>query len=210
MDVILGTILPWSIPFAPAGWHFCDGSIMQIQQYAALYSLIGIQYGGNGTTTFALPDLRGRSPIGTNYTSGPIIERGTAIGSYNQNIILSEENLPTHTHGLTAKSVLIDERTVTSSLYGTSDDGNHDVPQNGDYLGAGTAVGGRYSNLYRGTLDAPTALSGVSGSIGETVNESTGTLGNAGGDQAVTVSRVQPSMVINYIIALQGYYPQRP
>ncbi|GAU78717.1 phage tail protein [Fusibacter sp. 3D3] len=206
MEVYLGTILPWSIPFAPSGWHFCDGSLLQIQQYAALYSLIGTQYGGNGSSNFALPDLRGRSPIGTIYAGSEMIQRGTVLGVANQNILLVENNLPAHTHVVADQMVSISERPVTTSFYGTSDDGGHDVPQDGDYLGASTTA----SKMYRGALDTSTALSGVTGSVAESSSQVDGNLGRTGGGAAWTLSRVQPSMVINYIIALQGYYPQRP
>jgi len=64
MDPILGQIILWPGTFIPEGWAECDGSVLQIQQYQALYSLIGNTYGQHSSTTFALPDLRGRVPVG--------------------------------------------------------------------------------------------------------------------------------------------------
>lgn len=64
MDAFIGTIIIFGGNFAPRDWAFCNGQLLQIQQYSALYSLIGDTYGGDGRTTFALPDLRGRVPMG--------------------------------------------------------------------------------------------------------------------------------------------------
>lgn len=64
MDPFLGTIAMFGFNFVPRGWAFCNGQIMSIQQNTALFSLLGTTYGGNGTTTFGLPDLRGRVPVG--------------------------------------------------------------------------------------------------------------------------------------------------
>ena len=63
MDPIVGSIILFAGNFPPKGWAFCQGQIMSIAQNTALFSLLGTTYGGNGTTTFALPDLRGRIPV---------------------------------------------------------------------------------------------------------------------------------------------------
>lgn len=63
-EVFIGTIMSFGFNFAPRYWAFCDGATMSISQNTALFSLLGTTYGGNGQTTFALPDLRGRSAIG--------------------------------------------------------------------------------------------------------------------------------------------------
>ena len=65
MDAFIGEIRMFAGNFAPQGWMFCQGQILPIEQFTSLYSLLGTFYGGNGVTTFALPDLRGRVPIGT-------------------------------------------------------------------------------------------------------------------------------------------------
>lgn len=83
--------------FAPRGYKFCHGQIVPIAQYTALFSLIGTTYGGNGQTTFALPDLRGRVAIGaeqgptlSNYTLGQV--------SGTETVVISQSNMPAHTH----------------------------------------------------------------------------------------------------------------
>ncbi len=64
MDAFIGTILLWPMDWAPQDWLLCNGQVLQMTSYQALYSLIGIRFGGDGRTTFALPDLRGRVPVG--------------------------------------------------------------------------------------------------------------------------------------------------
>jgi microcystin-dependent protein len=64
MDAFIGTITPVAFNFAPVGWALCDGQLLSINQNTALFSLLGTNYGGNGTTTFGLPDLRGRVAVG--------------------------------------------------------------------------------------------------------------------------------------------------
>ena len=96
----LGQIGLFAFNFAPSGWHMCDGSLMAISQNQALFALIGTCYGGNGTTTFALPDLRSRSPVCQG--SGP----GLPTYTIGQNggtttMSLTAANLPAHTHPAT-------------------------------------------------------------------------------------------------------------
>lgn len=69
-EPFIGAIVPWPITFAPRGWAFCQGQTLPINQNQALFSLLGTTYGGNGTTTFQLPDLRGRMAIGGGQLSG--------------------------------------------------------------------------------------------------------------------------------------------
>lgn len=97
MDPFLAEIRLFGFNFAPKGWAFCDGRLMSIAQYSALFSLLGTIYGGDGVTTFGLPDLRGRGPMGMGYGPGlsphTIGEKG---GS--ENTILSGSQIPAHSH----------------------------------------------------------------------------------------------------------------
>lgn len=90
----LGEIRLFGYSFAPRGWHFCDGSILSIQQYTALFSLLGTTYGGNGSTNFGLPDLRGRANIHFN-TSNP---QGVTLGT--ETVTLLPSQLPMHNHSM--------------------------------------------------------------------------------------------------------------
>jgi microcystin-dependent protein len=99
----IGEIRMVGFNFAPLGWAFCDGSLQQISQNDALYSLIGTTYGGDGVNTFALPDLRGRIPVhmgtdrqGTNWPLGALA--GT------ETVTLTVPQLPVHNHGATGVS----------------------------------------------------------------------------------------------------------
>lgn len=89
--------------FAPRGWSICNGSLIPIQQNAALFSLLGTYYGGNGTTNFALPDLRGRFPMSQGQGPGLSLRViGQQVGL--ENVTLTIPNLPLHTHGARASS----------------------------------------------------------------------------------------------------------
>jgi microcystin-dependent protein len=99
----LGEIRMFAGDFAPLGWAFCNGQILSISQNTALFSLLGTLYGGNGTNTFALPDLRGRVPVHFGQGSGlsPYNE-GQQGGS--ETVILTAPQLPAHTHVLNAST----------------------------------------------------------------------------------------------------------
>jgi microcystin-dependent protein len=97
MEPFLGQIQAFGFNFAPRGWASCDGQLMPISQYQALYSLLGTIYGGDGRTSFGLPDLRGRFAIG--HGNGPGLSPATlgAKGGANQ-VTLTVNNLPAHNH----------------------------------------------------------------------------------------------------------------
>jgi microcystin-dependent protein len=99
----LGAIFIFAGSFAPRGYALCQGQLISISQNAALFSILGTTYGGDGVQTFALPDLRGRAPIGTGTGPGlqPVIA-GQAGGSQNVSILTS--NMPSHTHALNAST----------------------------------------------------------------------------------------------------------
>lgn len=99
----VGEIRIFAGSFAPTGWAFCNGQILPIGQNTALFSLIGTTYGGNGVSTFALPNLQGRVPIGSG--DGPGLtprSRGNMVGE--EGHTLSGPELPSHTHSLGASS----------------------------------------------------------------------------------------------------------
>src|SRR5947207_14819170 len=98
-DAMIGTIALFAGNFAPRGWQLCQGQILSIAQNTALFSFLGTTYAGNGQTTFALPDLRGRSPISPGQGPGlSNISLGEQAGT--QNVTLVNPNLPVHNHSL--------------------------------------------------------------------------------------------------------------
>tara|TARA_R110001583_G_scaffold157944_2_gene309866 strand:- start:1057 stop:1575 length:519 start_codon:yes stop_codon:yes gene_type:complete len=97
MDPFLAEIIMFAGNFAPRGWAFCDGQILPINTNQSLYSLLGTTYGGDGETTFALPDLRGRAPIGVG--TGPGLTNrplGQKNGAETETLVTSQ--IPAHTH----------------------------------------------------------------------------------------------------------------
>lgn len=101
MDPFLGELRAFPFNYAPVDWALCDGSLLPIAQNAALFSLLGTMYGGNGTTTFGLPDLRGRVPMGAGNGPGltPRVQ-GALVGA--ESVMLNSNQLPAHTHSLNA------------------------------------------------------------------------------------------------------------
>ncbi len=111
-EPFLSEIRIMSFVFAPKGWALCNGQLLPINQNQALFSLLGTTFGGDGRVNFALPDLRGRTPIhvGSGHTLG---ERGGE-----QAHTLSIAELPTHTHVLSASSSTGTATTATGNVYG--------------------------------------------------------------------------------------------
>lgn len=81
MEPITGQIMLTALAYAPKGWLFCDGATLSVNEYMELFSLINNTYGGNGYTTFCVPDLRGAIPMGVNYSSTPYAGIGDTGGS---------------------------------------------------------------------------------------------------------------------------------
>ena len=107
-------IISWN--FAPQGWAFCNGQFLPINQNQALFSLFGTMYGGNGQTTFALPDLRGRAPV--HVGGGSFTVQGQVAGEASHTLTISE--LPTHIHSLNATSAAASQITPGGGLLGTT------------------------------------------------------------------------------------------
>lgn len=99
MEPFIGQIQCFGFNFAPQGWAFCNGQVLPISQYAALFSLLGTTYGGNGTTTFAVPNLQGRAPI--HFGQGPGLSNylmGTVTGA--EKVTIQANQMPAHNHTL--------------------------------------------------------------------------------------------------------------
>ncbi|MGH9628803.1 MAG: phage tail protein [Bryobacteraceae bacterium] len=102
-EAFIGSIVLFAGNFAPRGWAFCQGQLLPIAQNAALFSILGTTYGGNGQTTFALPDLRGRAPIGAGQGPGLTpVTLGEAAGS--ETVALTAGQMPAHTHAVACDS----------------------------------------------------------------------------------------------------------
>ena len=164
----IGEIRLFPYNFAPQGWAFCQGQLLPISQNQALFSLLGTTYGGDGQVTFALPDLRGRVPIGAGQAPGlSNYVLGQKIGEENHSLTVAE--MSAHSHLLN----------VSTSV------GSSDSPQGG-FPARNAAAIPQYS---------PSSDSAGAATV----------VGTAGGSQSH--ENRQPSLVLNWCIALQGIYP---
>jgi microcystin-dependent protein len=130
-EPFLGEIAPFAGNFAPRGWALCNGQTLAISGNAALFSLLGTTYGGNGTTTFALPDLRGRIPIG----EGSGYTLGDRYGVENHTLTLAE--MPAHTHTTPVKVVIPRDNSGTQAQGAVNAPGQ--TVANGQVAGSGAS-----------------------------------------------------------------------
>jgi microcystin-dependent protein len=175
----LGEIRVTSFNFAPRGWALCNGQLLAIQQNTALFSLLGTFYGGNGISTFALPNLQGRIPIHAGQGNGlsPYV-LGENGGT--ETVTLTYNQMPQHNHLVSA-----------SSNFGTSD------APSGNLLGA-TNSGSPHDPI-KGQLDFVTTAPNTTMEAA-TISQTGSNLPHA---------NLQPYLVVNFIIALQGIFPSR-
>ncbi|WP_343707003.1 tail fiber protein [Flavobacterium sp.] len=192
-EVYLGTILSFAFNFNPKGFAFCNGQIMSIAQNSALFSLLGTIYGGDGVTTFALPDLRGRAPI--HFGQGPGLSNyviGQRAGS--ETMTLLTANMPAHVHSLTTGTVSL-ALTTNSATGGTitndTDNGNNSL-----------SSGGSTPNIYSEPGTGTSKIGGITASATLGGNTSI-----AGGTQPFDLHN--PYLAVNMCIALQGIFPSR-
>lgn len=168
-EPFIGEIMLVPYNFAPRGWAFCNGQILSIAQNTALFSLLGTTYGGNGQTTFALPDLRGRCALSSG--QGPGLANyslGEVTGT--ENVTLNGTQIPPHNHSVAA----VDDDATTSTPAAA-------LPANISAKG--------YSKAAANTTMNPTMI------------------GGGGGNQPHP--NLQPLLVLNYCIALEGIFPSR-
>ena len=146
-EPFLGEISMFAGNFAPRGWAYCNGQLLLISQNSALFSILGTNYGGDGRTTFALPDLRGRVPVGVGRGPGlSIYANGQRGGSEDNTIAVN--NMPAHTHSVSL---------------GAKEEGNTDDPNGAFVAGNGMTSFGTTSDI---TLaSATTASEGAGQSV---------------------------------------------
>ncbi len=182
MDPFIAQIMLFGGNFAPRGWAFCDGQLLAISQNTALFSLIGTLYGGDGRTTFALPDLRGRVAVhpgtGPGLSNITLGERGGV-----ENVGLNNSNLPAHTH------------VISTTLPVSANTANQHVPAAGSVLAPALDNSG---------LDATTFVQDINPANSIPVNSS---IGATGGNIPFNIRN--PYLGITHIIALQGIFPSR-
>ncbi|MGI4866853.1 MAG: phage tail protein [Janthinobacterium lividum] len=179
MDEFIGIVKLFAGTFAPRGWALCDGSLLNISQNTALFSILGTTYGGNGTQTFALPDLRGRVAVGAG--SGPgqqPVQPGQLSGS--ANVTLTTQQLPQHTHAQQFANVPATTNSPAGNVLAQV------LASDGDGIALTTNAYAPSASLVAGS---PTAI------------------GMTGNNQPLSV--MQPYLGMNYIICLEGVFPSR-
>ena len=179
-DPFVAEIRIFGFNFPPKGWALCNGQLLPISQNTALFSLLGTNYGGDGKSTFALPDLQGSAPMHPGQGNGlSLRDLGEIGGSETVTLLVSE--IPFHTHTLNARS---------NAAGGTSDPTNN-VPCLGAWVvGAQTGVVQTYTaNASPLVTMSPNALPPAGGGLPH--------------------NNMQPYLMLNFCIALQGVFPPR-
>lgn len=174
----IGEIRVFAGSFAPVGWAFCNGAALPIAQFDGLFSLIGTIYGGDGVTSFNVPDMRSRVPIGTGTVpGGPVYLLGQTGGT--EHNTLTPNNIA-HTHAVTG----------SAGVLASGEDG-HKPPAIGNY----PAVSGDYiySTTTDNTMMAPAQINLTTDLTGSTSLQ--------------PISNIQPYLTANYIICTEGIYP---
>jgi len=183
MDPFIAQIIMFGGTFAPRGWAFCNGQLLSIAQNQTLFSILGTTYGGDGRTTFGLPDLRGRAPVhagnGPGLSPTPLGKKGGL-----ETVALIESEMPIHTHGATGKVKTGPDTDLT------------DVSE-GNLLAHEARGGGNALEIY-------TSSAGSSYMADDSTEIS---VSSAGGGQPH--ENRMPYTAINFIISLQGVYPSR-
>ncbi len=197
VDPLLGSISMFGGNFAPRGWALCNGQLLPIAQNTALFSLLGTTYGGDGRTTFALPDLRGRAPISSGHGPG-LSQRNLGSRSGEEYHTLTTLEMPSHNH-LTSNTTTTDQHVLLSTETAVNE-----TPQAGDIPAIANFTSGIATNTVR-SFGPQTSGKTVNG---QTLSGNAGlSILNNGGNQAH--NNMQPYLTINYIIALVGVFPSR-
>jgi microcystin-dependent protein len=211
MEPFIGQIICVGFSFAPPGWAMCNGQLLNIAQNQALYSLLGTTYGGDGRVTFALPDLRGRAPIGMGQGPGlssrVIGEKGgteavTANGT--TQFALKADNLPSHKHTITGEVQV-----------GVADQDGSTAVAPGNVLGSRAletvTTPPTRIEVYVPATSAAFTKDNKLGAVSHNLAVSNTGAGMPVTAQAVVnVPIVQPFLGMNYLICMEGIYPPRP
>jgi microcystin-dependent protein len=188
MDPLISSIMGWGPSWAPRAWALCHGQLLPISSYTAVFSLIGTTYGGDGRTTFALPDLRGRVPIAAGQSPGTsFYPLGARMGSETET--LTQLQMPQHNHSANVSSLTV------APAANSGDAGV--IDPNGNYP-AIVKSGPTSLSAYATTANATMGPAAVSGTV---------TIGNAGGSQPISI--LQPLQAIQFIFCLEGIFPSR-
>lgn len=196
LESFVGELSIVAFNFAPPGWLPCNGQLLSISQYSALFSLLGVTYGGNGQTTFALPNLNGRMPIGADYGQ---FQLGQMAG--NRSTTLTAANLPAHSHSLDSQQI-----TANASIQPQASAGNGNTANPDNAVWANVSDGLANLNSYTQDTSQLANMRPIQATIQAQLNA--GNTGITGSNLPVDISN--PYLALNFIICVQGIYPSRP
>ncbi len=196
-DPFIGEIRMVGFGFTPRGWAPCDGRLLPIAQYNALFALLGVTYGGDGRNTFALPNLQGRAPVNQGQSPGTGVYALGQVGGA-ENVTLTANQMPAHVHPV----ALSGTGNVDVALGASSANGNTPTP--GPTTVPAKVVSGLAGLNAFSTTAPDTTLLPVTTTTTVNVNGNTGIAGSN-----TPVSVVQPYQVVNFIIATEGIFPPR-
>lgn len=185
-DTYIGEIRMFAGQRAPGGWSFCDGKILPISGNEALFSLFGNTYGGNGSVTFALPDMRGRVPLSAGQGKTGLTNRALGLYGGEERVTLLVTQIPMHAHGLDVSNLKLVVKQYS----------------NGSSSGTSSSSSGKYSAIVPGLKQY-----GKTKGTDSTSSILSATLESEGGN--LPHENMQPSLGVNFIIALNGIYPSR-
>lgn len=203
-DPMLAGMCVFAGNFAPRGWALAQGQLLAISSNQSLFALLGTTYGGDGRTTFALPDTRGRALIGagngpglSNYSLG---QRGGV-----ETVTLNITHMPSHSHTSTTSIENTVDITGAATLMGTTAVADSNVPSGKTLAKTKDNWQRIYSNVAPSVEMHPGSV--TFNATGEVSSAAITTLGNTGGNQAH--ENRMPYIAVNWIIALQGIFPSR-
>ncbi|MCJ0741860.1 phage tail protein [Pedobacter montanisoli] len=197
MEAFIGSIMLWPLENVPRGWHVCDGTSLQIRNYQALYSLIGTTYGGNASTDFNLPDLRGRAPLFANMTVPQFL---LATKGGEETHVLTSNEMPQHTHAAGAVTNL------SAQLKVSAQNALQPLPAQGATIAtSGVNNAGSFTADANYNQATPNVALNDQSVVVQSVTASTSIAG-----ASAPHNNMQPYLVMNYIICLVGLYPPRP
>lgn len=199
MQAFLTTVMGWGPNWSPRDWNLCNGALLAISQFTAIFSLIGTIYGGDGRTTFMLPDLRGRALIGSGAAPGM---QPYVIGyrGGQEFVTLNIPEMPAHNHtaALSGGTAAIDISPYTNSAVGT------DVIPTGNYPAQTAKVGKATVPGYATSRSGTDRMAPMIESAALSGTVSVGITGNSSSHENRT-----PYQVLNWIFCMQGTYPSR-
>jgi microcystin-dependent protein len=213
MDAYLGEIRIFAGNFAPINWAFCNGAILPISQYAALFSLIGTAYGGNGTTSFALPNLVANAPMGKGQGIGGAqgsYDPGDSGGATTAKLDLTTMAIHGHTPNYQPYGNQTFPITVTVAANSAVASAGATPNPAGNYLTDGPK-GLRSMFTPQGSLVAGPMLSGTTATITPgSVGSATIAFNPSGSTTPAPFNIQPPYLALNFIICMAGIFPPRP